>query len=157
MIFQNLTAEEETELLLFLDKHNDVFIWMTYDLTGVSKSIIEHKLHVNPSAKPRKQKLRKMSDEKIAATKAEVQRLLDAGFIREVQHPKWLANIVMVKKKNEKWRMYIDFTDLNKCSPKDDYPLSRIDKVVDSTARCEMMALLDYFSGYHQIWLHRED
>jgi hypothetical protein len=84
MIFQNLTAEEETELLLFLDKHNDVFIWMTYDLTGVSKSIIEHKLHVNPSAKPRKQKLRKISDEKIAATKAEVQRLLDAGFIREV-------------------------------------------------------------------------
>jgi hypothetical protein len=84
MIFQNLTTEEETELLLFLDKHNDVFIWMTYDLTGVSKSIIEHKLHVNPSAKPRKQKLRKISDEKIAATKAEVQRLLDAGFIREV-------------------------------------------------------------------------
>jgi hypothetical protein len=84
MIFQNLTTEEETELLLFLDKHNDVFIWMTYDLTGVSKSIIEHKLHVNPSAKPRKQKLHKISDEKIAATKAEVQRLLDAGFIREV-------------------------------------------------------------------------
>jgi hypothetical protein len=53
--------------------------------------------------------------------------------------------------------MCIDFTDLNKCCPKDDFPLSRIDKVVDFTAGCKTMALLDYFPGYHQIWLHKED
>jgi hypothetical protein len=64
--------------------------------------IIEHKLQVNPSTRPRKQKLRKMSDEKVAAAKAEVQRLLDAGFIREVLYPSWLANVIMVKKKNGK-------------------------------------------------------
>jgi len=63
----------------------------------------------------------------------------------------------MVKKKNGKWRMCTDFTDLNKCCPKDDFPLARIDKVVDSAAGCEMMALLDCISGYHQIWLRRED
>jgi hypothetical protein len=68
----------------------------------VSRSIIEHRLQVNPLPKPRKQKLRQMSDEKVAATKVEVQRLLEVGFIREMQYPTWLANMVMVKKKNGK-------------------------------------------------------
>jgi hypothetical protein len=98
-----------------------------------------------------------MFDEKVVAVKSKVQRLLDAGFIREVQYTSWLANVVMVKKKNGKWRMCTDITDLNKCCPKDDFPLSRIDKVVDSAADCETMALLDCFSGYHQIWLCKED
>jgi hypothetical protein len=74
-----------------------------------------------------------MSDEKATAAKAEDQRLLDAGFIREVYYLGWLTNVVMVKKKNGKWRMCTDFTDLNKCCPKDDFLLTRIDKVVDST------------------------
>jgi hypothetical protein len=59
--------------------------------------------------------------------------------------------------KNGKWRMCIDFTDLNKCCLKVDFPLSRIDKIINSAAASEMMALLDCFSGYHQIWLHAED
>jgi hypothetical protein len=93
----------------------------------------------------------------VAAAKVEVQRLLDAGFICEVHYPSWLMNVVMVKKKNDKWRMCTGFTDLNKCCPKDDFLLSKMDKVVDSAAGSEIMALLDYFSGYHQIWLHKED
>jgi hypothetical protein len=72
---------------------------------------------------------------------------LDAGFIHEVHYPCWLANLVMVKKKNDKWRMCTNFTDLNKCCPKDDFPLSRIDMVVDSAAGSEIMALLDFFWG----------
>jgi hypothetical protein len=98
-----------------------------------------------------------MLEEEIAAAKAEVQWLLDAGFIREVEYPTRLANVVMIKKKNRKWWMCIDFTGLNKCCPKDDFPLSRINKVVDSATGCEMMALLDCFSIYHQIWLCKED
>jgi hypothetical protein len=98
-----------------------------------------------------------MSEEKIEAAKAEVQCLLDAGFVIEVTYPQWLANVVMVRKKNEKWWMSTDFTDLNKCCPKDDFPLARIDQIIDSAAGCEMIALLDCFSGYHQIWLHKED
>jgi hypothetical protein len=70
---------------------------------GVSRDIIEHKLQVNPTARPRKQKLSKMSNEKVATAKAEVHRLLGAWFIREVLYPSWLANVVMVKKKNGKW------------------------------------------------------
>jgi hypothetical protein len=72
------------KLLSFLDKNSDIFEWKTSDLMGVSKSIIEHRLQVNPSAKPKKQKLHKMSDEKVVVAKSKVQRLLDAGFICEI-------------------------------------------------------------------------
>jgi hypothetical protein len=143
--------------LAFLNKNSDVFAGSTFDLVGVSRQIIEHKLQVNLSVKPKKQKFHRMSEEKVEATKAEMQWLLDAGFIREVTYPQWLGNVVMVQKKSKKWWMCTDFTDLNKCCPKDDFPLARIDKIVDSVAGCEMMALFYYFSGYHQICLHRED
>jgi hypothetical protein len=124
---------------------------------GVSRSIIEHRLQVNPSTKPMKQKLCKMSNENVVAAKSEVQRLLDAGFIHEIQYPSWLENVVMAKKKNGKWRICTNFTDLNKSCLKDDFPLSRIDKVIDSTVGCETMALLDCFSRCDQIWLRKED
>jgi hypothetical protein len=88
--------------LVFLDKDSDVFAWSTSDLIGVSRDIIEHKLQVNPAAKSRKQKLPKMSKEKVTAVKAKVQRLLDASFIREDSYPAWLAQVVMVRKKNGK-------------------------------------------------------
>jgi hypothetical protein len=87
---------------------------------------------VNPSTKPRKQKLQKMSEEKVEAPKVEVQRLLDAGFIKEITYPQWLATVVMLRKKNGNWRMCTDFIDLNKCCPKDDFPLTRVDKIIDS-------------------------
>jgi hypothetical protein len=84
MISQDLSSNEEDKLLLFLDRNSDVFVWQSSDLTGVSRDIIEHKHQVNPTTRPRKQKLHKMSDEKVAIAKVEVQRLLDTGFIHEV-------------------------------------------------------------------------
>lgn len=129
----------------------------TSDIRGVDRKIIEQELNVEPTRKPRKQKLRKMSDEKIEAVREEVDRLLKAGVIRKVQYPTWLANTMMVQKKNGKWRMCIDFIDLNKACPKDDLPLPRIDKVVKDAANSEMLSLQDCFSGYHQIWLKKED
>jgi hypothetical protein len=98
-----------------------------------------------------------MSDEKTEAAKAEVHHLLEANFIKPVAYPTWLSNVVMVQKKSGKWRMCIDFTSLNKACPKDNFPLPRIDKIVDSAARCEVMSLLDCFSGYHQIYMKEED
>jgi hypothetical protein len=90
-----------------------------------------------------------MVEEKVEAAKAEVQRLLDACFIREVTYPEWLAIVVMVKEKNGKWQVCTDFTDLNKCCLKDDFPLTRIDQIIDYAVASEMMALLDCFSRYH--------
>jgi hypothetical protein len=78
-------------------------------------------------------------------------KLLSAGFIREVFYPEWLANPILVMKKNNKWRMCVDYTSLNKACPKDPFPLPRKDQVVDSTAGCETLCFLDAYSGYHQI------
>jgi hypothetical protein len=86
-------------------------------------------LQVSPTARPKKQKLHKMFEEKVEAVKADVQRLLDAGFIKEVIYPEWLANVIMVRKKNGKWRMCMNFTDLNKCCPKDDFPSRELIKL----------------------------
>jgi hypothetical protein len=112
-----VSQQEQAELLAFLNKNSDVFVWSTSDLVGVNRDIIEHRLQVNPSMKPKKQKLRKMSEEKVEAAKAEVQRLLDTGFIRNVAYPQLLANVVMVRKKNGKWWMCTNSTYLNKVMP----------------------------------------
>jgi hypothetical protein len=124
---------------------------------GVDRNFIEHKLNIDTSVKPSRQNLRKMPDDKVAAVKSEVQRLLDASVIHEVLYPKWLANTMSVKKKNGKWRMCIDFIDLNKATPKVNYPLPRMDQVTDSAASAAIMSLLDCFSGYHQCWMAKED
>jgi hypothetical protein len=98
-----------------------------------------------------------MSDDKAEGARNKVKRLLSAGVIREVTYLEWIANTVMVKKVNGKWRMCIDFTDLSKACPKDEFPLPRIDSLVDATATSERMSLLDCYSGYHQIWMKKED
>jgi len=82
---------------------------------------------------------------------------LSADHIREIQYPEWLANVVYVKKANRKWRMCVDFTDLNKACPKDSYPLPSIDALVDSTSGCRLLSFLDAFSGYNQIKMHPRD
>ena len=88
-----------------------------------------------------------MSKERKQIAKAEVQRLLDAGVIQPVKYPTWLSNVMLVKKKNGKWRMCVDFIGLNKACPKDDFPLPRISTLIDSAAGCELLSLLDCFSG----------
>jgi hypothetical protein len=98
-----------------------------------------------------------MSDDKAEGARNEVKRLLRADVIREVTYPEWLANTVMVKKANVKWRLCIDFTDLNKACPKDEFPLPRIDSLIDAAATSELMSLLDFYSGYHQIWMKKDD
>ena len=87
----------------------------------------------------------------------EVEKLLEADFIREVFYPDWLANVVMVKKSNGKWRMCVDFTDMNKACPKDSFPLPRIDQLVDSTAGHKLLSFMDAFSGYNQILIDEYD
>nr|CAE02825.1 OSJNBa0043A12.30 [Oryza sativa Japonica Group] len=154
-----VTCDEvpEDALVSFLRANADVFAWRPADMPGVPREVIEHRLAVRPGVRPVRQKVRRQAPERQAFIREEVARLLEAGFIREVIHPEWLANPVVVPKANGKLRMCIDYTDLNKACPKDPYPLPRIDQIVDSTAGCDLLCFLDAYSGYQQIRMARED
>jgi hypothetical protein len=102
LLGSQLSDEQEKTLLRFLFSNKDVFAWSANDLGGVNRDIIEHSLNVNPSLRPRKQRLRKMSDDKAEGARNKVKRLQSAGVIREVTYLEWLANTVMVKKANGK-------------------------------------------------------
>ena len=145
-------------LVNFLRANRDIFAWKPADMPGVPKELIEHSLNVSSNATPKKQRLRRFSAEKREAIKKELAKLLAAVFIKEVYHPEWLTNPVLVlKKDNNEWRMCVDYTDLNKHCPKDPFGLPRIDQVIDSTAGCVLLSFLDCYSGYHQIALMEED
>jgi hypothetical protein len=103
VISEDLTSRDDEKLISCLSRNKDVFAWSALDLVGVSRTIIEHDLGIDPSVHPKKQRLRKMSDEKTEAAKAKVHRLLEANFIEPIAYPTWLANVVMVQKKSGKW------------------------------------------------------
>jgi len=135
----------------------DIFAWKPSDMSGVPRKEVEHTLYLDSKARPVKQQLCRFAQDRKEAIRVEVTWLLAASFIREVAHSDWLANPVLVKKKNDEWRMCVDYTNLNKHCPKDPFPLPRIDQVVDSTAECVLLSFPDYYSGYHQIALKESD
>ena len=145
-------AEDLKSLLThFLRQNKDVFAWKQADMGGIDPAIITHRLNVSPFFKPVKQKRRSFAPKRQKAINEEVGKLLQVGAIREVEYPEWLANVVLVKKANAKWRLCIDFTDVNRACPKDSFPLPRIDLIVDATAGHELLSFMDAFSGYNQI------
>ena len=145
-------------LVTFLQDNSDVFTWEAYGLPGVPREVIEHKLAVSKDAKPVKRVLRKQSKEKLEFIISELDKLIEAGVIRAVPHPTWVANPVVIPKPlTFKWQLWIDFIDLNKSCPKYPFPLSRVDLIVDSTAGCEILCFLDAVSAYHQILMVEED
>ena len=119
---------EREQLVDFLRKNVDVFAWDAYEAPGIDPNFICHHLNVNPSITLRRQLPRRLSKEHAEAIKNEVTKLKQAGAIKEVFYPQWLANTVVVKKKTGKWHVCVDFTDLNKACPKDPFPMPRIDQ-----------------------------
>nr|KYP64516.1 Transposon Ty3-G Gag-Pol polyprotein [Cajanus cajan] len=140
-----------------LIENADLFAWSSADMPGIDLSFICHKLAIYSEAKPISQKQRKIGGERREAVKIETQKLLHAGFIKEIKYTTWLANVVMVKKSNGKWRMCVDYTDLNKACPKDAYPLPSIDRLVDGASGYAMLSFLDAYSGYNQILMYPPD
>ena len=150
-IGSKLAEDLKSLLTQFLRQNRDVFAWKQSDMGGIDPTVITHRLNTSPSFKPVKQKRRSFVPERQKAINEEVGKLLQAGAIREVEYPEWLANVVLVKKENGKWRLCIDFTDINKACPKDSFPLPRINLIVDATAGHELLSFMDAFSGYNQI------
>ena len=152
-----LPPREKEELVVFLKNNINVFAWNAYEAPGVDPNFICNCLNVNPSVTPKKQPPRRSSKEHSNAVNDEVMKLKRVGAIKEVFYPEWLANTVVVKKKTEKWRICVDFTDLNKACPKDPFPMPRIDQLVDATVGHPRMSFLNTVQGYHQIPLDLDD
>ena len=134
-----------------------MFAWDAYEAPGVDQNFICHHLNINPSVASKKQPPRCPSKEHANAVRDEVMKLKKAGAIKEVFYLEWLANTVVVKKKSEKWRVCVDFIDLNKACPKDLFSMPQINQLVDAIAGHPRMSFLDAFQGYHQIELVADD
>jgi hypothetical protein len=144
-------------LIDFLRANADIFAWSPSDMPSIPREVAEHSLDILPHSRAVQQRLRRFDEERRRAIGVQLQKLLEVGFIKEVFHPTWLANPVLVKKKNGKWRMCVDYTSLNKAFPKVPFPLPRIDQIIDSTAGCELLGFLDFYYGYHQIKMKESD
>jgi hypothetical protein len=152
-----LKSEEKRKILEMLKRNIDLFAWQPSDMPGIDESVITHKLSISPETKPVVQRKRKVGEERRTIIDEEVEKLKKAGFIEEVKYPSWLANVVMEKKANGKWRMCVDFTDLNKACPKDPYPLPNIDRLIDGASGYKTLSFMDAYSGYNQIKMNPAD
>uniref|UniRef100_A0A2N9GXW1 Integrase catalytic domain-containing protein n=1 Tax=Fagus sylvatica TaxID=28930 RepID=A0A2N9GXW1_FAGSY len=121
----NLSVGDRQEMIALLMEFRDIFAWSVYEAPGVSPDLACHSLSISIEAKLVSQKRRKLAPEQAEIVAKEVERLLEANAIRSVQYPTWLSNTVVVKKKNGKWRVCVDFTDLNRACPKDPFPSSK--------------------------------
>jgi hypothetical protein len=144
-------------LIDFLRANADIFAWSPSDMPGIPREVAGHSLDILPHSRAAQERLRRFDEDRRRAIGVELRKLLEAGFIKEVFHPTWLTNPVLVKKNNGKWRMCVDYTSLNKACPNVPFPLPRIDQIVDSTAGCELLCFLDAYSGYHQIKMKESD
>ena len=127
------------------------------DMTEINPMLASHKLNVIPLANHVRQKVRHFHPDPHQIILIKVENLLRASFIKEVKYPEWLANVVVVPKKGGKWRVCMDYTDLNEACPKESFPLPQIDQIVDASTMHGMLLFLDAFSGYHQIPMHPPD
>jgi hypothetical protein len=153
----SLSQEQRDGLITLLSEYIDVFSWSPYEAPGVDPAFACHNLNVDPLFHPVVQKGQRISPLHQEAVCEEVNRLIEAKAIKEILYPTWLSNTIVVKKKNGKWRVCIDFTDLNKVCPKDPFPLPKIDQLVDATSDHHRMSFLDAFQGYHQIAMNPTD
>nr|CAE01642.2 OSJNBb0021I10.5 [Oryza sativa Japonica Group] len=148
-------APKESALISFLQANKDIFAWKPSDMPGIPREVIENSLNIKEDAKPIKQRLRHFTQDRKDAIKEELTKLLVAGFIKEVLHPDWLANPVLVRKKTGQWRMCVDYTDLNKSCLKDPFGLPRIDqlkgiRLLEDLIYHTFWGLLLY---HHSLWI----
>ena len=155
-ISASLTEKEKSELVLLLKEFKDVFAWDYSEMPGLDPGLIAHTLNVDLQAKPVAQPARIFHIEIEGQIVKEVQKLLAAGFIKPIQHLRWLSNTVPVKKKNGQIRC-VNFKNLNKAYPKDEFPLPNMDLLIDFVAGSAIFSFMNGFSRYNQIRMALKD
>ncbi|XP_015161970.1 uncharacterized protein [Solanum tuberosum] len=153
----HVKKEIRDAIIQLLFEYKDVFAWSYDDMPGLSVDLVVHKLPTHPDFPPVQQKRRKFKPDVSEKIKEEIMKQLNANVIQTIRYTTWLANIVHVPKKDGKTRVCVDYRDLNKASPKDNFPLPNIHILVDNCARHEIQSFVDCYAGYHQILIDKDD
>ena len=154
---KNLPEKVRVEYLDILKKYTKVFAWRYEDLKVYDTFVIQHTIPIKEDAKPFRQKLRRINPLLLPLIEREVKKLFEAKIIVALRHSRWLANVVPVRKKNGEIRICIDFKNLNKVSLKDNYPLAKMDHILQKVVGSQKMSMLDGFPGYNQVLVHPDD
>ena len=157
LINANLLQLEKNQLIALLKEYADVFAWEYDEIPGLDPNLVVYALNVEPGVKLVIQPIQTFDPDIEAQIIKEVQKFLTAGFIRPIKHQNWLSNIVSVKKKNGQMRCYVDFQNLNKACPKDEFPLPNMDMLIDLVAGHAIFSFMDGFSSYNQIRMSPKD
>ena len=133
-----------------LHDYVEIFAWSYEEIPGLGMDIVVHHLPIKEDCPPVKQKVHRMRPEMSEKIKAKVLKQFNVVFLAVTSYPQWVANVVLVPKKDDKVQMVVDYRDLNRASPKDDFPLPHIDILVDNTVQHKIFSFMDGFSGYNQ-------
>ena len=155
---QKLEADYKSKLIALVREYVDCFAWEYHEMPGLSRELVEHRLPIKAGFRPHKQPARKFNPTIYDRIKAEIGRLLEANFIRPCKYAEWISNIVPVEKKGSgKIRACIDFRDVNRATPKDEYPMPIADMLINEASGHKVISFLDGNAGYNQIFMAEED
>ncbi|KAK1660950.1 hypothetical protein QYE76_049109 [Lolium multiflorum] len=156
-ISKKLDPHLRSRLIALLKEYPDCFAWDYTEMPGLDRSIIEHRLPLKKGFRPFQQRARQMKAEILVEVKKEIQKMLDAGFIRPCRYAEWISNVVPVEKKDGRWRVAIDFRNLNSATPKDEYPMPVAETLINAAAGHKVLSFMDGNAGYNQIFMAPED
>ena len=155
-ISKDLTKEYKEKYIKLMKEFYDVFAWSYDDLKGYDLGVIQHTIPIQRNVKPFKHKLRRMNHMLLLLIEKEIKKL-EAKIIVSLRFSKWLANLVTIRKKSGEIRLCVDFRNLNQLSLKDNYPLPKMDHILQRVVGSQRMSMLDGFSGYNQVVVHPQD
>jgi hypothetical protein len=144
-------------MIVLLKEYADCFAWDYTEMPGLDRSIVEHRLPLKPGFRPFQQQARQMKAEVLEEVKREAEKMLAADFIRPCRYAEWISSVVPVQKKDGRWRVCVDFRDLNRATPEDEYPMPIAETLINAAAGHKMLSFMDGNAGYNQIFMAPED
>jgi hypothetical protein len=152
-----LSVDQKSEYCNILKDFSDAFSWKYSDLKTYDPDIIQHKIPLEKDTIPFKQNLRPISPLLLPVIEREIKKLLDAKIIISLRYSKWIENLVIVRNKNGEVRLCVEFRNLNRFSKKENYPLPKMERLLQRISGATAMSFLDGFFGYNQISIHPDD
>jgi hypothetical protein len=156
-ISKKLNPELREAMILLLKEYAECFAWDYTEMPGLDRSIVEHGLPLKLGFRPFQQRARQIKAEVLEEVKEEVEKMIEAGFIRTCRYAEWISSVVPVQKKDGRWRVCVDFRDLNRATSKDEYPMPVAEILINAAAGHKMLSFMDGNAGYNQFFMAPED